>query len=134
MKDESPEVAALLGRAAPFLSEILSELEGLPVDWTTGVKGRLLKIKEGKKALCYLSPRPGELLLRMTVREEERDALLADAGFEHMAERLRAAARFPEGFLVELSVRDARGCEEAKSLLAAVRELRLPRGQRREER
>ena len=133
MKEPS-DVAPLLGRAAPFLTEILSELDGLPVDWTTGVKGRLLKVKEGKKALCYLALRPGELLLRMTVREGERESLLEDERFAHMAERLRSAARFPEGYLLELTVRDARGCAAATSLLAAVRTLRLPRGRRVEER
>ena len=86
-KAQKPDTAALevaLGPAFASHRDLTDLCGGLKQEWVhTRGSGWMLKVADGKKALCYVIPLKGSFRVSMAIREAERATLLES---EHMAD------------------------------------------------
>ena len=107
-KAQKPDTAALevaLGPAFAFYRDLTDLCDGHKQEWVhTNGGGWMLKVADGKKALCYVIPLEYSFRVSMAIRESERAALLES---EHMADYralLTSACKFAEGYSVVFDV------------------------------
>jgi hypothetical protein len=105
---QKPDATALevaLGPAFAFYRDLTDLSDGFKQEWVhTKGSGWMLKVADGKKALCYVIPLEGSFRVSMAIRESERAALLES---EHMADYgalLTSARKFAEGYSVAFDV------------------------------
>ena len=70
--------------------------------------GWMLRISDGRKALCYLVPLRNGFKLSMAIREAEREAFSADPALEPLRPAIETSRKVPEGFALAFDV-DASG-------------------------
>jgi hypothetical protein len=118
-------VEAVMADLGPRLRGLLNRTSGLSSAWTFRKGGGwLLRIRGGRKALCYVIPCDKGFVVRATVREGEREALSQVDGLEPMRPELGSARRYPEGYLVQVEVFDADSADLLDRFINALMELR----------
>jgi hypothetical protein len=114
-------VTAALGDAYPSYKAILDLAGAFYRDWTyarTG--GWMLKIHDRKKALLYLIPLHDGFRISLAIREEERDAFMADDTLADLRDRIESAKKFPEGFGLQFDVTGADALEPLDKFIAQL--------------
>lgn len=118
-------IAEVLGGAARCFDDLMDATSTFRREWNhSKASGWMLKTHDGKKALFYLVPLEGSFLITMTVRAEERIALLADARVRSVHEQLRAAKNFAEGHALQFLVAGPPSFRAFRTLLDSVIVLR----------
>jgi hypothetical protein len=127
-KAQKPDTAALevaLGPAFAFYGDLADLCDGLKQEWVhTRSGGWMLKVADGKKALCYVIPLEDAFRVSMAIRETERAALLES---EHMADYralLTSARKFAEGYAVAFDVTAASSYGYCRGFLCRIMEER----------
>ncbi len=114
-------LARALEGAAVLYDEILARSDGLQQAWNhSKASGWMLKIHDGKKALCYLVPLAGSFDVSSAVREEERAALLEDPQLAELHDALLGAKKYAEGYALRFHVTDR---SSARAPIALVERL-----------
>jgi hypothetical protein len=119
-------LARALGRTHRGYATLMRIVGELTTAWThSKASGWMLKVHDGKKALFYLVPLVDAFTVSMAVRPEEREALLRDESLAHVRERLRAAKKAAEGYVLRFHVDDPSRASEpieiVERLIAARR-------------
>jgi hypothetical protein len=122
-------VAAVTAGTAAAYRDLVDRTAGFVHDWSfTGRPGRgggwLLKVHHGRKALCYVLPGHGCFVVRLTLREAERAALVEDDALLGIRPMLQASRKYPEGYLLEFDVTDAAAWQTCASVLDRLIPLR----------
>ncbi len=100
-------LAAALGGVAPLFVELERRTAALARAWNhSKTSGWMLKLHDGKKALCYLVPLAGAFRASLTVRPEERAALARDPALAAVQSALQGAKKYPEGYLLRFDIVD----------------------------
>jgi hypothetical protein len=107
-REHKPDTAALkaaLGAAFVFYRDLTDLCDGGKQEWVhTKGSGWMLKIADGKKALCYVIPLEGSFRVSMAIRESEHSALLASEDMTDYGVLLASARKFAEGYSVVFDV------------------------------
>jgi Protein of unknown function (DUF3788) len=94
-----------LGKSYAGYTALMDMVKSREREWTFSTKsGWALKVSDPKKALFYLTPLTNTLRIALTVREQERAALLSDNDLEDMHIELASAKKYPEGFALQFAV------------------------------
>ena len=127
-KAQKPDAAALevaLGPAFAFYRDLTDLCDGFKQEWLHSKgSGWMLKVADGKKALCYVIPLEDTFRVSMAIRESERAALLES---EHMADYwalLTSARKFAEGYSVAFDVTADPSYEHCKGFVCRIMEER----------
>jgi len=110
-KAQKPDIAALAAALGPVFAshrDLTNLCDDFKHEWVhTKGSGWMLKVADGKKALCYVIPLADSFRVSMAIGESERTALLES---EHMADYralLTSARKFAEGYSVAFDVTTA---------------------------
>jgi hypothetical protein len=105
-KAQKPDIAALeLGPAFAFYRDLTHLCDGFKQEWVhTHGSGWMLKVTDGKKALCYVIPLEDSFRVSMAIRESERGALIESEHMADYAALLTSARKFAEGYSVVFDV------------------------------
>jgi hypothetical protein len=68
--------------------------------------GWMLKVHDKKKALLYLIPLQNSFHVSLTLRQQERDALLESSALASLHPALRSAKQYAEGYALAFMVTD----------------------------
>jgi len=113
------QVRRLLGPARPAWDALLGvgqrrrewKRYSVKYDW-------VVRVHDGKRTLLWLRPVAGELHVTLILGGKAVAAGLASALPERLKSRLRAAPVYPEGRVVRVGLRSARGVPDVERLLA----------------
>jgi hypothetical protein len=114
-----------LADSYPYYLALLGLAGGYKRDWQFYKSyGWLLKVTDGSKALFYVVPLAGAFKLSLTIRENERAALLENTAVAFFREDIRNAKKYPEGYALQFIVKDEASLSECMSLIGALIRLR----------
>ncbi len=82
--------------------------------------GWTYKVWDKRKALLWITPRPGSFIVGMTLREEERDALQGKRISPCMLEQIRTAREYSEGYAIRVEIRTKTDCEHLLPVIRGV--------------
>jgi len=125
----APDAASLeatLGAAHPWYLAVLEAAKGFETEWRHyGRKyGWKLKIHDGSKALLELTARASTFRMSLAVRENELEALQADAATAPLVAAYLADKARKEGWGLRLEVTDRASLDRALVLIKALTTLR----------
>lgn len=104
-KPDSANLAAALGLTFDFYLELLAITTAFKPAWNhSKSSGWMLKISDGKKALCYIIPLSGCFKISLTLREAEREILLNDSTLTELHQQLSTAQKFVEGYALQFII------------------------------
>jgi hypothetical protein len=105
IKPAPKTLQAALGSAHAYYEKVLALSGSYSREWNfTKSSGWILKVYDSKKALFYLIPLNGGFKISLTLRGDERDAFLCDAGLRTMHDRIASSKKFPEGFALQFDI------------------------------
>jgi uncharacterized protein DUF3788 len=111
--------------AYPRYRDLLELAGGYSRSWGYGKAGGwMLKVFARGKALFYVIPLRGGFKVSLTVREAEREAMLADAELSAMRAALAGAKKYPEGFALAFEVAETAECPELEPFMRKLVALR----------
>ncbi len=123
-KSAKPTEAALkktLGKSFSVYVEATGLAVDFKQDWNHGKSsGWMLKVHDRKKALYYLTPLNGSLMIGMAIRVKEWEALLLDEELAAIHDTLRSARKYSEGCAVRFTIA---GKADFKSCGTLIRKL-----------
>jgi hypothetical protein len=97
-KPDDQALRAAIGKAFTFYSRIIATAGSFPREWAYSKNsGWMLKVHDTKKALLYLIPLAGGLRVSLTLRDDEREQLLADNDLAGMHQQIWTARKYSEG-------------------------------------
>ena len=124
-KPDTVAIEVALGPAFAFYRDLTDLCDGHKQEWVhTNGGGWMLKVADGKKALCYVIPLKDSFRVSMAIRESERAVLLES---EHMADYralLTSARKFAEGYSVAFDVTEDSSYDHCKGLVCRIIEER----------
>jgi len=127
-KAQRPDAAALevaLGPTFAFYSDLADLCDGLKQEWVhTKGGGWMLKVTDGKKALCYVIPLADAFRVSMAIREPERAALLESELMADYGALLTSARRFAEGYSVAFDVTSDSSYDQCRGFVCWIMEER----------
>jgi len=130
-KAQKPGIAALevaLGPAFAFYRDLTDLCDGLRQEWVhTEGSGWMLKVADGKKALCYVLPLEDSFRVSMAIRESERAALLESEDMADYGALLTSARRFAEGYSVAFDVTGGSSYDQCRGFVCRIMEERRRR-------
>lgn len=98
-KPEASNLEAALGSAYVYYNELLTVTRDFKPSWShSKSSGWMLKISDGRKALCYVIPLTGCYRISLTIREAERTELLQNTHLADLSKEIQNAQRFVEGY------------------------------------
>jgi hypothetical protein len=104
-KPDAEALEAVLGAAFSLYRDLLDVCDGFKREWVhTKGSGWMLKVADGKKALCYVIPLDNSFRVSMAIRESERAALLESEDMGDYRDLLTSARKFAEGYSVAFDV------------------------------
>jgi hypothetical protein len=104
-KPDAPALESALGPAFALYRDFTDLCDGFKQEWVcTKVTGWMLKITDGKKALCYVIPLEDSFRVSMAVRESERSALLGSEDMADYGVLLASARKFAEGYSIVFDI------------------------------
>ena len=96
-----------------FYNELMEATREYSTKWSFYKNGGwILKVFDKKKALFYVVPNANEFQVSMTIREKEREAFLKDKELKFLANELKDAKKYPEGYGMQLIVSDKKSFSE----------------------
>ncbi len=112
----------VLGKTYRYLIAVDRIASGFEKEWKNYGRnyGWTYKISAKRKTLCWIGPKQGFFTVGMTLRERERDDLHTRRLSPCMAERIRTAKEYSEGFAIRVDVRTKTDCDEISRLLRMV--------------
>ncbi len=116
----------ILGSAYRFFLVIDRAAKGFLKEWKDYGRnyGWTYKVWDKRKALLWITPRPGSFIVGMTLREEERDALLGKRISPCMMEQIRGAREYSEGYAIRVEIRTKTDCEHLLPVIRGVISIR----------
>jgi hypothetical protein len=127
-KAQKPDTAALeaaLGPAFAFYRDLTDLCDGFKQEWVrTKGSGWMLKVADGKKALCYVIPLEDAFRVSMAIRESERATLLESEHMEDYRTLLTSARKFAEGYSVAFDVTAGPSYERCRGFVCRIMEER----------
>ena len=127
-KDQKPDTAALevaIGPAFVFYRDLTGLCDGFKQEWVhTNGSGWMLKVADGKKALCYVIPLEDSFRVSMAIRESEHSALLESADMADHRHLLASARKFAEGYSVVFDVATDSSHEQCSRFVRRIIEMR----------
>lgn len=124
-KPDSANLAAALGLTFDFYLELLAITTAFKPTWNhSKSSGWMLKISDGKKALCYLIPLTGCFKVSLTLREGEREMLLKHKAFAQLHQQISTAKKFVEGYALQFIISNKKEHAGLLKLLHALMLLR----------
>ena len=125
---ERPDAKTLevtLGPAFAFYRDLIDLCGGLRQEWVhTRSGGWMLKVADGKKALCYVIPLEDSFRVSMAIRESERAALLESEQMADSRALLASARKFAEGYSVAFDVTDDSSYGRCRGFVCRIMEER----------
>jgi hypothetical protein len=127
-RDQKPGAAALeltLGPAFVFYRDFTGLCGGFKQEWAHSKgSGWMLKVSDGKKALCFVIPLDDSFRVSMAIREAEHSALLESADMADSRDLLASARKFAEGYSVVFAVATDPAYEHCRRFVCRIIELR----------
>jgi|BarGraNGADG00312_1021997.scaffolds.fasta_scaffold44726_2 Protein of unknown function (DUF3788) len=127
-KDQKPDAAALevtLGPAFVFYRDLTGLCDAFKREWAhTKGSGWMLKVSDGKKALCFVIPLEDSFRVSMAIRESEHSALLESADMADYRDLLASARKFAEGYSVVFDVATDPAYEHCSRFVCRIIEVR----------
>jgi len=127
-KSAKPTEAALkkaLGKSFPVYLEATSLAAGFKQDWNHSKgSGWMLKVHDRKKALYYLTPFRGSLMIGMAIREREWEAFLEDEELVMIHDLLLGAKKYSEGYAVRFTIANQADYKPCGALIGKLIEKR----------
>lgn len=115
---DSNAITKALGSNAGHYKQLAALTAAYKTAWTFSSSGGWLqKIHDGKKALLYIIPEHGYFTISLTVREQEKVALLADDALSVLHHLLSTAPKAPEGFHLLIEVKSEETCHTAMAFM-----------------
>lgn len=106
IRPELENLSTTLGKCFGYYEELLSQTAGFKSSWQySPSSGWMQKVFDGKKALFYVIPHVGGYVVSLTLREAEREAMLANSALQLFYDKLRKARKFTEGYHLVLEVK-----------------------------
>ena len=125
---QKPDTAVLevaLGPALASYRDLIDLCGGLRQEWVhTKGSGWMLKVADGKKALCYVIPLEDSFRVSMAIRESERAALLESEPMADYRALLTSARKFAEGYSVVFDVTADSSYGHCRGFVCRIREER----------
>lgn len=105
-KPEAPNLKKELGRVYIVYEKLLEQTSSFKSEWNFyKSSGWILRIYDSKKALLYIVPQKNEIMISMTIRENERKAFLKDTELTFAHEDLKNSIKYPEGYAMRFNIR-----------------------------
>lgn len=127
-KEHKPDTAALeaaLGPAFVFYRDLTDLCDGCKREWVhTKGSGWMLKVADGKKALCYVIPLEDSFRVSMAIRESEHSALLESEDMADYGVLLASARKFAEGYSVVFDVITHSSYDHCRRFVCRIIEVR----------
>ena len=104
-KPEETSLESALGVYFAFYNELMELAHTFKKEWhyyKTG--GWVQKVFSSKKALYHFIPLHNACKVHLTIRENERERLLADAELCFIHKDLQEAKKYPEGYAIYLEI------------------------------
>lgn len=120
-KPNKENLSVALGPSLVFYNQLLFSTVSYKNTWNhSKSSGWMLKISDGKKALCYVSPLTGCYRISLTLRPAERDLLLQDTTLTSLKQEMETACKFVEGYALQFIVSNKKEHERFMNLLHAL--------------
>lgn len=115
-----------LGKAGAYYTDFESMSEDCTKEWKYHNRryGWTLKVSRRKKPIYWITILHRHFLLGCHLQPEEKEASLALDLVEGTRRNIEGAKKFPEGFGIELTIKDEAGYREAKAILGILLEKR----------
>jgi hypothetical protein len=123
---EDQGIREALGKAGPYYSSLEAMSDDCTKEWKYHNRryGWTLKVSRRKKPIYWTTVLRKHFLVGCHLQEEERQAALAVNLSEGTRRTIEGAKKFPEGYGVELTVKDEASFLEAKAILGILLESR----------
>lgn len=97
----------VLGNEYSHYQKIIKLVKLFSKEWAFSKKGRwMLKIHDKKKTFFYIIPLKEEIKIGMTIRENEKNILVADKKLKEIKGIIESAKKFSEGFAIYFYIRN----------------------------
>lgn len=118
-KSTLPTEAALevvLKDAFKYYKSLIKMTEEYDNKWSF-YKNWSQKIFDKKKALFYIAPYYGSLIVSMAIREEEREALMMNKMLSYAHDQLKESEKYNEGYALQFIVVEDKSFEECEMFI-----------------
>jgi hypothetical protein len=124
----SPTEALLrkqLGSAITYYLGIMAKSGDYRKQWQySRGNGWILKVDDMRKALYYLIPLEEGIEISLTVRDSERESLLANKDVEYLFPQLESATKYSEGYALRFDIESQSDCTAVIRFLQELMKMR----------
>lgn len=98
-KPTPDRIENVLGAITPLFNNFLQTTSTYKQTWKfSKTSGWMLKVHDGKKALCYLIPIQMGFKVSLAIRENEIEAFLEDKSLEQLHKTIKETKKVQEGY------------------------------------